>query len=246
MSPAASARPVGAASRPWLALGGVSLVALLIVVLDQLSKAWIVQQIGPGAAVHNQPIWPGVLELNYGENRGAAFGLFPDAGWALALIATGVVVVILVLVPRLHARPGGAPWHMLLGLGLVLGGALGNLIDRVRYGYVVDFVTPRFAQITIGDTLYRFPTFNVADSSITVGVGLLLIGFMLLPDSAVPGAAPAPGERAMTDTERRPSYVPRGPQADHPVTPLGLIGALAVVGGIWAWAVMRALRQRRR
>ena len=229
-----------------MALGGVSLVALLIVALDQFSKAWIVDQLGLGAQAHYRPIWSGVLELNYVENRGAAFGLFPDAGWALALVAAVVIVVILVLVPRLHARPGGAPWHMLLGLGLVLGGALGNLLDRVQHGYVVDFITPRFAQITLGDTLYRFPTFNMADSSITVGVSLLLIGFMLLPASAAPGAPPAPGERAMSEPDRRPSYVPRGAQADHPVTTLGLIGALALVGGIWIWAVMQALRQRRR
>ena len=219
---------------------------MLLLALDQLSKAWIVQQFGPDAPIHHQPIWPGVLELNYGENRGAAFGLFPDAGWALALVAVGVIGVILVLVPRLHARAGGAPWHMLLGLGLVLGGALGNLTDRVQRGYVVDFITPRFAQITLGDTLYRFPTFNVADSSITVGVCLLLIGFLLMPDEAASGVAPAPGERAMAETTRTPSYVPRGAQADHPVTTLGLIGALALVGGIWVWAVMQALRQRRR
>src|SRR5205085_7330535 len=111
-------------------------------------------QIGPAAPVHHQPIWPGVLELDYVQNRGAAFGILPDASWALAAIAAIVVVVILVLVPRLQTRPGGAPWYLLLALGLVLGGALGNLVDRLQNGYVVDFLTPAFARLTVGNTLY--------------------------------------------------------------------------------------------
>ena len=86
---------------------------------------------------------------------------------------------------------------------------------------------------------------------LTVGVALLLISFLLLPDSPAPAAprsaaASAPGDIAMVDTPSSPSYTPLAPDAPHPVTPLGLIGALALVGGICVWAVLQALRGRRR
>ena len=149
--------------------------------LDQITKAQVLSQLGPAAATHHYPLLPGLIEFDYVENRGAAFGLFRDAGWVLALLALGVSLAILYLVPRLGAQSGVTARLLLPGLGLVLGGALGNLVDRVQYGYVIDFITPRFAQITLGNTLYRFPTFNVADSAITVSMLALLLGFLLTP-----------------------------------------------------------------
>jgi signal peptidase II len=238
-------------TRPaWQPLGGVGLIAALVVVLDQLSKAWIVANFGRDASVHGQSLIAGVLDLHYLENTGAAFGQFQGAGWILGVIAVVVIAVILILVPRLHARPEGAPWPLLLALALVLGGALGNLIDRVRVGYVVDFVTPTFARVTLGDTIYQFPTFNVADSSITVGVLLLLVGFLFTGESTHLSSASAAGsppkEATMADSER-PVRMARLPgSGTAPITPLGLAGALAIVGGIWAWAIVKALQGRRK
>ena len=185
--PAADAPPAGA-RRPAKARrgpAGVFLAALAVVALDRLTKLWVLQQLGPSAGTHHQSLVPGVLDLDFVQNGGAAFGLFPNASWPLAIIAGVVIVAILVLVPRLEVRPGGAPWHLLLALALVLGGAVGNLIDRLQQGYVIDFVTPVFARLTVGGTTYRFPTFNVADSAITVGVIVLLIGLWLLPADVI-------------------------------------------------------------
>jgi signal peptidase II len=75
-------------------------------------------------------------------------------------------------------RLGKLSWLSVLAAGLVLGGALGNLVDRVRLGYVVDFIEVYRPQITINNTVYIFPVFNVADSAITVGVILILIGLL--------------------------------------------------------------------
>lgn len=208
---------------------------------------------GRDAAQHGQSIIPGILDLRYLENRGAAFGLFQDGGWVLALIAAGVVVVIVVLVPRLHARPEGVPWLLLLALGLVLGGALGNLIDRVRLTYVVDFVMPTFARVSLGNTIYQFPTFNVADSAITISVLILLVGFLFTGDggskpgstSAVPAAGTAQeAPQAAADQPVRRARTPGSGLA--PITPLGLVGSLVLVGGIWVWAVVKALQGRRK
>jgi signal peptidase II len=246
------APPRRGARASWQPLVGVGLIAALIVGLDQITKALIVAAFGPDAPVHGQALIPGIFELRYLENRGAAFGLFQNGGWLLALIAAAVIVVIVVLVPRLHARPEGMPWFLLPALGLLLGGAIGNLIDRVRVGYVVDFLTPTFARVTLGDTIYQFPTFNVADSGITIGVLLLLVGMLFTGEGghtaageAAPGTA-APKEATMAESDR-PVRMARLPgENTAPITPLGLVGCLAAVGGIWVWAVVRALQQRRR
>jgi signal peptidase II len=238
-------------TRPgWQPLAGVGLIAAVVVALDQIVKAWIVANFGRDASVHGQAIIPGLIDLHYLENTGAAFGQFQGAGWVLAIVAVGVIGVILVLVPRLHARPEGVPWPLLLALALILAGALGNLIDRVRFGYVVDFVTPTFARVTLGDTIYQFPTFNVADSSITMGVLLLLVGFLFTGEGSHPSSDTVAGstqkEAPMGDTDQ-PVRLARLPgSSTAPITPLGLAGALAIIGGIWAWAIVKALQARSR
>ena len=174
LSPAARVR----AALPLLA------VAVVVVALDALSKGWIVSAIGRGEANHEIVLLPGWLALQYVENRGAAFGLFTDGGWLLAIIAAVVVVAILVSAPRLQqdSQAGLRRGQMLLSFGLVLGGAVGNLLDRLTRGYVVDFIRVPNAQITLGSTLYRFPNFNVADSAITVGIVLLVLYMLLSGD----------------------------------------------------------------
>jgi signal peptidase II len=152
-------------------------LAALILVADQLTKLWIVSAIGRGAPAHEIAIIPGWFVFQYVENTGAAFGMLTNGSWLLALIAALVVVVIVVTAPRMQqeAAAGLARRQMSLGLGLVLGGAVGNLADRLTRGYVVDFILVPNAQITLSDRLYHFPNFNVADSAITVGIALLLI-----------------------------------------------------------------------
>jgi signal peptidase II len=155
-------------------------LAALILIADQLTKLWIVAAIGRGAPVHEIDVIPGWFVFQYVENTGAAFGMFTNGSWLLAFIAVAVVVGIVVMAPRIQqeATGGLARWQILLSLGLVLGGAVGNLVDRLTRGYVVDFVLVPRAQITLGNTLYHFPNFNVADSAITVGIILLLIGLL--------------------------------------------------------------------
>jgi signal peptidase II len=142
----------------WLAFG----LALLVVVLDQSAKHWVVDTLGltPG---DSRPIfWP--LSFSLTRNEGISFGFFqthaPWTRWVLSAFALAVSVALALWVRRADRMVTGA------AVGLILGGALGNLIDRVRTGAVVDFVDvhPLF-----------FPwIFNIADSGITVGVIILL------------------------------------------------------------------------
>lgn len=125
----------------------------------------------------------GILDLHYAENCGAAFGLLRSApGWVRALVfglaAIGASVVLIVMFVR---GSGGKPFAA--AVPLILSGAIGNLSDRVRHGFVVDF-------IQVNPRLFDYPTFNVADIAITIGVGLLLIDGMNKPASEPVGLAP--------------------------------------------------------
>jgi signal peptidase II len=141
----------------WLVFGGL---AAAVLVLDQLAKAWIVANIAPGQVVNVAGTW---VRLIFSRNDGALFGLF---GSSATLFGIGSLAV-LVLIVWYHAR---APRSLLLSiaLGLLLGGAVGNLVDRLRIGYVVDFVD-------IGLGTLRFFTFNIGDSAISTAILLLLL-----------------------------------------------------------------------
>ncbi len=143
----------------------VASVAALVLLIDQISKALVLAHLGPGDPVREIVLIPGVLRLFYVENTGAAFGLFQGKNPLLAVLALVVVVILAVWFRALVAS-----WLGAVALGLQLGGALGNLIDRFRHGFVVDFIDFSF-----------WPTFNIADSAITVGV-LLLIGLLVWPE----------------------------------------------------------------
>ena len=136
----------------------VACVAAIVLVVDQLSKALVLTFLAPGAPHAEVVIVPGLLRLYYVENTGAAFGLFQGKNPLLAFLAFGVVVALIVWFRKLVRF-----WLGALALGLQLGGAVGNLIDRFRHGFVVDFIDFSF-----------WPTFNVADSAITIGVLMLL------------------------------------------------------------------------
>ncbi|HET7636870.1 MAG TPA: signal peptidase II [Candidatus Limnocylindria bacterium] len=136
-------------------------VAAVILVADQLTKALVVANIDPGERID---VIGDVVQLWHAQNAGAAFSLF-QGGLLLFLV---VSVVALAMVAYFHrAFRGESRWLQLI-LGMVLGGTLGNLVDRIRLGYVTDFLS-----VGIGQT--RWPTFNVADSALVVGIGLLVI-----------------------------------------------------------------------
>jgi signal peptidase II len=131
----------------------------LIVALDRVTKSAVVTSLGADRPRSRLDIVDGWVALEYAENRGAAFGLFSGLAPVLA-IASVVVLAVIVYSYWQEVQP---PLGKTVAIGLILGGAIGNLIDRIWLGYVVDF-------IAIGP----WPNFNVADSAISVGVVMLL------------------------------------------------------------------------
>jgi signal peptidase II len=151
---------------PWLLL-----ISLAVIVGDRVTKALVSSRILMGDAV---TVIPGFLRITHWLNEGAAFSLFADSAspnavrWGLiafsALAATAVLIALI--------RLGSRITLITVALALILGGALGNLHDRVRYGSVVDFIEVHIFG-------YHWPDFNVADSSIVVGACLLLLDSLL-------------------------------------------------------------------
>ncbi len=142
------------------------LTALLVILADQFSKFWVRSNLTPGESLPET----GLFRLTHVHNTGAAFGLFQDQSLPLAIVALiGVVAILIFVLFFSHRLPILNNWLSKLALGLVLGGASGNLIDRIRQGYVTDF-------IDIG----IWPAFNVADSSVVVGVILFAYSLLFL------------------------------------------------------------------
>jgi signal peptidase II len=132
---------------------------LTVLLLDQLSKWIVIRELGPGGERDVITIIPGALRLIFVRNTGSAFGLFQGSSDILKILA----VVAVILLGVYYVRSATRDWLLSVAFGLQLGGALGNIMDRFRHGYVVDWID-----------LPRWPTFNVADSAITVGVVLLM------------------------------------------------------------------------
>jgi len=150
---------------PWVWLG----LTALVILLDWHSKALVSNSLELYRPVEVFS-W---LNITLAHNYGAAFSFLSDAGgwqrWFFVVLASGVSVVILVWLLRLPRRE----WLTGLGLALILGGAIGNLVDRIRLGYVVDFIDVYYQD-------WHYPAFNVADSAITCGVILLLVDVVLI------------------------------------------------------------------
>lgn len=164
--PREAAGLVAAARRPhWLTFLGL---AMVIVVADQLTKAWLTSFLAPGQSV---PVLGDWVRLVHSQNNGGLFGLLRGQAGVFGLVSL-VVVALLVLY---HGRATPSR-YLSITLGLLLGGALGNLVDRIRIGYVVDFV-----DAGIGDL--RWYTFNVADTGISFAI-LLLLAASLWPSVA--------------------------------------------------------------
>jgi signal peptidase II len=145
------------------------LVALAIGVSDQLLKRWIVANYGDKLG-QPSPVIGDWFRINFIHNNGGLFGLFQGQAQIFALVTLGVVVVLVAV----QVSSGWRSWLLTITLGLLLGGAIGNFIDRLRFGYVVDF-----ADIGIGSS--RFYIFNIADSAVTVAILLMLSLWFLAP-----------------------------------------------------------------
>jgi signal peptidase II len=143
----------------WLPLAGA------VLALDQWSKAWMTHHLAYGENVTLLP----VLSFTLRFNTGAAFSMLAEASgwqrWLFTALAVGVGGGILVWMQRLDPR---RHWVLACSLSLILAGAIGNLIDRLRLGHVIDFILAHWKD-------WYFPAFNVADSAITIGAGLMLL-----------------------------------------------------------------------
>lgn len=135
-------------------------LALVIIVADQLSKRWIAAHFLPG---ESRIVIPHILYLTYVQNYHGAFGLFGPHPLLLTAAAAAVLIAFYV-----WYRKEGAGAYVHAAFGLIFGGAVGNIIDRVHFGYVHDFIDLRV-----------WPVFNVADSAITVGVTVLLLQMLV-------------------------------------------------------------------
>lgn len=150
----------------FLGKTGFLLLALVVLILDQWSKWWVEGNITPGSPIR---VIDGFLDLTLVKNSGVAFGLFPARGeasgvillTALGLLALGVVTAYFWKTPVDERL-------LLTSLALILGGAVGNLVDRIAAGAVTDFI-----DVYVGT--HHWHTFNVADSAISVGIGLMVL-----------------------------------------------------------------------
>ncbi len=144
----------------------VIIVALAVFVADQLSKHWVAAAFMPG---ESRVLIPHIVYWTYVQNTRGAFGLFGDQAWLLIILAVAVLAIFWFSFRDIAAQS----WLVRVALGGIVGGAAGNIADRLQHRYVVDFIDLRW-----------WPVFNVADSCITIGVCLLIIA-TLARDRAV-------------------------------------------------------------
>ncbi len=151
----------GPSKRRWLLF---TAIAVTVVVTDQLTKAWITGAIGtPG---HSFSVLGDWLNFVYGQNSGILFGMVPQSATAFAIMSLVVIGLIVV-----YHQKAGRGIVMSVATSLLLGGAIGNLIDRLRYGAVVDW-------IDMGIGSWRFWTYNIADAAITTSLILIFVAAM--------------------------------------------------------------------
>lgn len=147
-------------------------LALVVIGLDIVTKVWAVDMFMHAPAMQ---IIPGFLKFTYAENYGAAFSFLADAGgwqrWFFGVIALGFSVMVCVWLWRLSPAKRWEPF----ALGLILGGALGNLWDRMMLGYVRDFISVYYGN-------WHFPVFNVADMAISIGAAMLVIELLFFAE----------------------------------------------------------------
>jgi len=131
----------------------IFIVSILVLILDQATKFWIRTTFSPG---YSHPVFPGIFHVTFITNTGSAFGLFPGGGPVFILFSILAIVILLVLAWQKRVN---SSLLIKLSFGFLLGGICGNLIDRLKFGAVLDFLDFRI-----------WPVFNLADSGITLGV----------------------------------------------------------------------------
>ena len=155
-------------------------ISALVVLLDALTK-WLV---ATRIELHDSiPVIPSVFDLVHVRNTGAAFGIGANTeSHVVPMLLNGGAIAVFIIVVGYAMRSALTDRLLQVGLHLILGGAIGNLIDRFRFGYVVDFL-----DFFIGD--HHWPAFNIADSAICIGIGLLFLDMRRKPESAVEPAS---------------------------------------------------------
>ncbi|MBU2919005.1 signal peptidase II [Psychrosphaera sp. F3M07] len=139
-------------------------LSLLLIIADQFSKIWIINNLALYADINVLPIF----DITYVRNYGAAFSFLSDAGGWQHYFFTGIALVISVLlIYWMYKTPVKQTW-LLAAYALILSGAIGNVMDRLNYGYVVDFLHFYYQD-------WHFPAFNIADMAISLGAGLLIL-----------------------------------------------------------------------
>lgn len=151
------------------------LVSLAVLLLDQWTKGIVMRTF----QIHeSREVVPGLFDLTYVQNSGAAFGLFASVDSSLkAIVLNSVAVLVFLIVSAYAIRSSHKSVRLQLGLALILGGAVGNLLDRVRFTYVVDF-------LDFSISGHHWPAFNLADSAICIGVGLLFLDMLQKEEEA--------------------------------------------------------------
>lgn len=163
MAAADSAKPVRWQDSGWRLLW----VPLVIIALDQLTKQLILATLNLYERVQVLPFF----DIVHARNFGAAFSFLSDAGGWQRWFFTALAVVVSALLVIWMRRQGRSEWRLNWAFALVIGGALGNVLDRLQHGYVVDFLD---LYVRLGDTTHHWPAFNVADSAIVIGAGLMI------------------------------------------------------------------------
>lgn len=153
-------------SNSWLKVVWFGIVAAVCVALDYLTKILCVANIALGDSI---TVIPGVLDFTYIQNRGAAFGSFSNARWVFMIAS---VVMIALITCYVISNRKALSYPLVITLSMIAGGGVGNMIDRVAYGYVVDFIDVKFLPF------WKW-VFNVADSFVCVGAVLLVIIYII-------------------------------------------------------------------
>ncbi len=143
----------------------IAIIAIAVFILDILTKIWAVQHLKYSPSI---VIISDFFRLAYGENTGIAFGMFQNHGGLLHFIAPAAFILLLIIIYKQFAETEMDGWYISI-FGLLIGGAMGNILNRMYSGYVVDFID--FHNL-FG---YHFPTFNIADSALTIGEVILVV-----------------------------------------------------------------------
>jgi len=174
---------------------GYFLIAVLVLIADQWTKHWAQTSLKPVVLIE---VIPGLFRFTYATNRGVAFSLFADSELNVPMIFASISIIAALVVLFYLARTPDGKGRMQIALSLLLAGIIGNLIDRLRFGEVVDFLDFHLGEV------FTWPTFNIADASICIGAALLALEMLREEKSAKlksPVATPVHEERGAGSSE---------------------------------------------